>query len=182
MKKLINTLKDSLLSYQYLFGFEGYTGRDRFKKIIGLIIFIPIYTFLILFGFLFYCIERLLAPVFKLFIYGHLKLMQKRNVASPWKRRFASLLTLVFTLVLLPLVFAYYVSMLLKHFIKYLLKQIILFLDFTARYMVTSIVVLDDNQPQSGFSLGSLMKDTPETEALNQAIEAYLNQGDENKE
>ena len=176
---MIRTLKEGLNSFRYLLNFKDYNRQEKRMKVMLLILGLPLLILLFVLTVIFYGFERILSPVFKLFIYMQIKFIQARNFASAWKTRLIAVVNLLFTLAVLPFVVLYYLAMLLKMLMKSLIKSLIIKFDFTAQYNRFDLKIFDDFAQPAGFNMGAFMKDAPQTQALNKALESYFEEADD---
>ncbi len=171
---MLKTVRDGGKCFAYLFSFKNYRTREIWIKSVGIGLVLPLFIILFVAVLFLYLIEQISAPIFKLFVYTQIKFIKARNYASPWKTRAIGVMNLLFTLVFLPFVVIYYLAMLLKLLFKYWLKAIIIKLDFTAEFEMSTLMIFDDavRKEKSGFS--QAMKANPESQALNKALQSYF--------
>ncbi len=176
---MLRTLKDGLKSFRFLLNFKDYRSSEIVIKSLLLVIVLPIFTGLWIITLTLYCIERLLSPIFKVFIYVQIKLIQARNFAGKWKMRGIGVLNLIVTLAFLPLIVLYYSAMLLKILVKTWLKAMIIKLDYSVQYQRDTMVIFDDYARGESVNFSTLMKDAPQTQALHHALESYFQDVDD---
>ncbi len=176
---MIDSLKQGFKSFHYLFSFTNYKRGEIVLKYlflpVALFFFVPLFVL----TFMFLLIERVLAPAFKKFLIFQMKMIQKRAHAKPWPRRFYSIVTFIVTLVLLPFVVLYYLSMLFKTLGKSLLKNIIIKLDFSVEYSKATLMIFDDQERLNQSAFSSMMTDAQQTEELGKILERYFNEAPE---
>lgn len=167
------TFDQSIQSYRLLCTFANLTSTQKLLKGIILPFALIIHTALFLVTWIFLGIERLFAPVFKLFLIFHFTLLKKRQLATIWQKRLIGVITVLGTLVFLPFVLVYYLAMLFKALFKYMMRGLIRNMDFGDSLGI-DVFVFDD-QPE-GIESGTpdIFKDAARNEALGKMLESYL--------
>ena len=170
-------LKNYLLGFngfRFLFNFKAYKHGEIVLKILFLPVVLPVFTLLFLLTALLYTLERILAPLFQRFLVFQMRMIQKRAHAKVWPRRAWNLVTIIVTLVFLPIVVTYYISMLLKTLGKHLMKSLIMKLDFSVQYTLQDLDLFDDKDRIVNSPLNSMMNDATNTEDISKIFAQYF--------
>lgn len=172
------TVFQAFNGYRQLIHFKRFRRREILLKCILLPFVLILFTALFLLTWVLFFIERITAPLFKLFVRFHLKVMVLRAKNAGWTRRFVNALTVLVSLFFAPIVVVYYVSILLKTLGKTLMREIILKMDYSACFTHSEIRLFDDRETADSASFETLFKDMDQSEAFGQMLAQYF-EGDE---
>ncbi len=169
--------KEGLNVFTTLFTFKDYKPGERLIKLLFMPLAVPFCVLMYLFTALCYTIERVLSPIFRRFLIFQLKMMQTRaNTTDLWRRRGYSVLNVIVTILLLPFIMTYFIALLLKSLGKYLMRYVVLKLDFAVRFTPQDIELFDDFQKPGQNPMTSMMQDAQNTESLGKILEQYVSQ------
>ncbi len=171
--------ENGINTYKLIFDRSDYTKNEEIVHWVLLPIVLFVHSVLFILISLLYLIERLFAFVFIYFITLQSKVFQKRAVCEQAFKKLYTLLSVLLFIVFLPFIAVYYIAMLLKYFLKQLMKKLLLVWDFADHIDPLTFQVFDDANMEKKFRMHGMMKDLSNNEAIGSAIEQMINESNE---
>lgn len=171
----MHVFNQSITVWKALFNFKNYKNREIFLKSFLLIFITPLMVLLWLLTWIFLAIERLISFLFKRSLSNILRFYSLKAYKVGIKKFLYNIGFILIFLISLPIIFVYYLSVMIKILLKSSMKNILFKLDFSIQFTTETLLIFDDTlQANSAFS--AFFKDASQTEAFGKMLEDLINE------